>query len=235
MKEIYGNISSIETGFVDGPGVRAVVYMQGCPLRCLYCHNPENWCINVQKNLYTPKQLLEKIKRYKPYFGEDGGVTFSGGEPLVQSDFLLEVLKLCKNENIHTALDTSGSSKFNIEILNYIDLVILDIKAISSKEYVKITGKNIDQFNYFLQECQKRSIKLWLRQVIIPNINDKPEDIRNLKNFIKNINNVQKVELLPYHIMGKEKYKKLGIKYKLEETQPMDLKQIKELEKLLWE
>lgn len=233
MKEIVGNISSIETGFVDGPGIRAVVYMQGCPLRCLYCHNPETWDQGSKKNMMTAKQVLDKISRYKSYFGEDGGVTFSGGEPLNQPEFLLEALKLCKNKGYHTALDTSGYGKNYTELLDYVDLVILDIKAVDEDQYKYITGKKIQNFHNFLNVVQKKNIPLWLRQVIVPNINDTKENIIKLKEFASNVKNVQKIELLPYHDMAKDKYKKLGLKYRLEDTLPMDKKKIKLLEKYL--
>lgn len=232
MKEIVGNISSIETGFVDGPGVRAVVYFQGCPLRCLYCHNPETW-ETINKNLMTPNQVMEKISRYKAYFGKDGGITFSGGEPLMQPKFLLEVLKLCKKEGYHTAIDTSGYGVVDGDLLDYVDLVILDVKSVDENEYKYITGKDINTFNNFLNLVQQKNIPLWIRQVIVPNINDTKESILKLKDFVKNIKNVQKVELLPYHDMAKNKYKKLNINYRLENTKPMDKNKLKELEKIL--
>ena len=232
MSEILGNISSIETGFVDGPGVRCVVYMQGCPLRCQYCHNPETWS-NEQKNLMTPMQVLKKIKRYSSYFGDEGGVTFSGGEPLAQPEFLLEVLKLCKQNNIHTVLDTSGQGKTYDELLNYVDLVILDVKATDLNSYKNITSGNIEIFNNFLNACQQKNKPLWIRQVIVPNINNTKQNILKLADFINKLKNVQKVELLPYHDMAKCKYQKLGIKYKLENTPPMDKQECKNLQKIL--
>ena len=234
MKEIFGNISSIETGFVDGPGVRAVVYMQGCPLRCLYCHNPETWNAKEEKNKITPFKLIEKLNRYKPYFGEEGGVTFSGGEPLMQQDFLLEALRLCKKNGLNTAIDTSGCAEIKNEFLNYVDLVILDIKATNDQDFMNLTGGNMSLFNLFLSTCPQKNKPLWIRHVVVPGVNDKKEDILKLKNFISTIKNVQRVELLPYHDMGKQKYKKLGIKYRLENTPAMDLNRIKELEKILW-
>lgn len=233
MQEILGNISSIETGFVDGPGVRVVVYLQGCPLRCLYCHNPETWNNNQIKNQMSPSEIIEKIKRYNSYITPNGGVTFSGGEPLMQSEFLLQVLKLCKQKGYHTALDTSGVGENYEELLNYVDLVILDVKATNQNEYTNITGLKMDMFNNFLITVQKKNIPLWIRQVIVPNINDTKQNIINLKNFVSKLNNVQKVELLPYHDLAKSKYQKLGINYRLKETPPMDKQKLKELQKLL--
>lgn len=229
-----GNINSIETlGLKDGPGVRVVIFLQGCPLRCVFCHNPETWD-NKTNILMTPLETIQLIKKYKNYFGIDGGITFSGGEPLMQPDYLLETLKLCKKENINTCLDTSGIYTKNVEeILNYVDLVILDIKAIDNNGFTKITSNKIDKFLDFLDICQKLNKPLWLRQVIIPKINDNIEYIYKLKEFIKNIKNVQNIELLPYHTMAKEKYKNLNIPYVLENTKAMDKLKCDELEKIL--
>ncbi len=237
MGNVKGNISSVESmGLVDGPGIRYVVFLQGCELRCLYCHNPETWERNKKKNLITPKKLIEQVKKYKNYFGEDGGITFSGGEPLLQPTFLLECLKLCKKENIHTALDTAGVGFGNYEeILDYTDLVILDIKAVKEKDYEKITGQKMMRFKEFLKICQKKRKPLWIRQVIVPGMNDNNENIKNLKNFIAKIKYVEKVELLPYKTVGTHKYNELGLKYRLEGISDMDEKRCKDLENILKE
>lgn len=219
-------------GLVDGPGVRFVVFMQGCPLRCAYCHNPETWS-DKKKIEMTAEELVKKILKYKPYFGDDGGVTFSGGEPLKQPEFLLEALKECKKHNLHTCLDTSGFGENYEEILDYVDLVILDVKAIVPEKYKALTGQAMDKYNKFLETCQAKNKKLWLRQVIVPGYNDTKEDILKLEDYIKNIKNVERVELLPYHSMAKEKYKNLGIKYRLENVIDMDKEKCKQLEKLL--
>ena len=230
---IKGNIDSFESmGLVDGPGVRFVVFMQGCPLRCAYCHNPETWA-DEKKIEMTAEELVKKVLKYKPYFGDDGGVTFSGGEPLHQPKFLLEALKECKKYGINTCLDTSGAGDEYDEILDYVDLVILDVKAIDAEKYKALTGQNIERYNRFLATCQKKKKRLWLRQVIVPGYNDTEADILRLKEYIKNIENVERVELLPYHSMAKEKYKKLGIKYRLENVLDMDKEKCKKLEKLL--
>ncbi len=181
----------------------------------------------------TPNDLLEKILKYKSYFGENGGVTFSGGEPLLQPKFLLEVLKLCKEHGIHTALDTAGHGKNYEKLLNFVDLVILDIKATCEKEYKNITGKSMALFLDFLNTCQKLNMPLWLRQVIIPGINDTEEKINNLNEFIKNIKNIERVELLPYHNMAMGKYEELKLGYILKDTPPMDKDKCKQLEKLI--
>lgn len=231
-----GNINSIETmGLVDGPGIRIVIFLQGCPLRCLFCHNPETWS-KAENQEMTPEEALKKVLRYKNYFGENGGVTFSGGEPLLQPDFLLETLKLCKENNINTALDTSGVNNYTgnkEEILKYVDLVIWDIKAINKEGYKKMTSKEIDESLEFLTICQKLNKKMWLRQVIVPGINDTEEYILKLKDFIKPLKNIEKVELLPYHVLGVEKYKKMGLKYRLDGVEAMDVERCKELEKIL--
>lgn len=231
--EILGNIDSFESmGLVDGPGVRFVVFMQGCPLRCVYCHNPETWS-DEKKIQMTPSDLVKKILKYKPYFGTEGGVTFSGGEPLHQPEFLLEALKECKKNGIHTCLDTSGAGENYDEILDYCDLIILDVKELDEEKYKKLTGQNMDWFKNFLKKCQEKHKKMWLRQVIVPGYNDTEESVLKLKDFVSKLHNIEKVELLPYHSMAKEKYKKLGIKYRLENVLDMNKEKCKELEKLL--
>ena len=231
-----GYINSIETmGLVDGPGIRVVIFLQGCKLRCLFCHNPETW--NSKSSLkVTSKQIVDEIRKYRSYIELGGGVTFSGGEPLFQSEFLLETLKLCKKAGIHTAIDTAGTGydkNLLDDILKYTDLVILDIKAIDYENYKKITGKSIDEFNYFCEVLNNHQNKLWIRQVIVPTINDTKDYIIKLKKYLKKFNNIEKAELLPYHTMGIEKYDKLGIKYRLENINDMDKKRCKELEKIL--
>ena len=233
---VLGNVASIEmSGFVDGPGVRVIVFLQGCPLRCLYCHNPDIAFFNDEKKLMTPNEVVEKVLRYKTYFGKDGGVTFSGGEPLIQDKFLIETLKLFKQNNISTALDTSGVGVVESyeEILNYVDTVLLDIKAVDPADYKALTGLEMDRFNKFLAACQKKKVDLWLRQVIVPNINDTTQNILKLKNYISKIKNVKKVELLPYHDMAKNKYAKLELEYRLKDTPPMNKKKCQELQALL--
>lgn len=235
---VKGSIDSVETmGLVDGPGIRYVVFLQGCKLRCLFCHNPETWKME-EKNTTTAEELIDKIKRYKNYFGKEGGVTFSGGDPLCQPEFLLECLKQCKQEGIHTCLDTSGvgcNKELYPEILSYTDLVILDIKAVTPEAYKKMTGYPMKDFSEFLELCQKLEKKLWLRQVIVPGINDTEEYILELKKYIKNIKNVERVELLPYHLYGVEKYKKLGIPYRLDGVPAMKKEDLDKLNQILQE
>lgn len=231
-----GYIHSIETmGLVDGPGVRIVIFMQGCSLRCLFCHNPDTWQSKSNKKV-TSKEIVDLVRKYRSYIELGGGVTFSGGEPLFQSEFLLEMLKLCKKAGIHTCIDTSGTGydkKYLDNILKYTDLVILDIKAIDEVNYKKITGKDMGDFNYFKERLLINNNKIWLRQVIVPTINDNEEYIVKLREYIKDFKNIEKIEFLPYHTIGIEKYKKLNIKYKLESINSMNKDRCKYLENLL--
>jgi len=231
-----GYIHSIETmGLVDGPNIRVVIFMQGCPLRCSFCHNPDTWK-SISKLKMKSNEVVDEIRKYRPYIEMGGGVTFSGGEPLLQSKFLLEMLKMCKKAGIHTCIDTSGtgySKKYLDEILKYTDLVILDIKAIEPKSYKKITKRTMDMFNDFIEKLNSINTAVWIRQVVIPGINDNEEYILRLKEYIKQINNVEKIELLPYHTMGIEKYKKLRLRYKLKGIEEMNKERCKELEELL--
>ncbi len=216
------SIDSIETfGLVDGPGIRCVVFFNGCKLRCKYCHNPEMW--TKKNNNYTIEDLFNKIMRSKPYFKNNGGVTFSGGEPLLHSDFIIEVSKLLKKENIHTAIDTSGVGLGNYDdILKYIDLVILDIKHTDNDIYKQITGMNIEEVEKFIKSLNKSNKKVWIRQVIIPEITDTKQYMDNLAKYIKKIKNIEKIEFLPFHRLGEEKYKILGIDYPYKENIDMD-------------
>lgn len=237
MKKILGRISSIESmGLLDGPGIRFVAFLQGCKLRCKYCHNPETWDVNGRSKITSPEELIKKISRFKNYFGTDGGVTFSGGEPLLQPEFLLECLKLCKKENIHTCIDTAGVGFGEYdEILDYTDLVILDIKAVDEGEYRELTGQDIKYFNQFLSVTQRKNKKLWLRQVIVPNMNDDREHIVALCEFAKKLKNVEKVELLPYKTIGVHKYRDLNIPYRLDGVPELSEEKLDELNKILKE
>lgn len=232
---LKGKIHSIESmGLVDGPGIRVIVFMQGCALRCKYCHNPDTWVTEGGKE-YTPEEIVNKIKRFKTYFERSGGgVTFSGGDPLRQPEFLIETLKRCKEEGIHTCLDTSGVGLGEYdEILKYTDLVLFDVKHLTAEGYKYMTGINIDESLKFLEACKKCDTKLWIRQVVVPGLTDNEEYITELGKFIKTLNNVEKVELLPYHLLGVNKYETMGIKYRLEGTPAMDKEKCKELYKLL--
>lgn len=232
--EILGKITDIETmGSADGPGVRLVVFLAGCKLRCLYCHNPETWNIDKFKREISSEEILNLYNKYKVYYGDKGGVTFSGGEPLLQSKFVAQTCKLLKKNNINIVLDTAGVGANYEQVLNLVDLVILDVKAVDEDEYKILTGRDITEFNKFLELCQNLNKKLWLRQVIVPNINDDEQHIIKFKTFASKLKNVERIELLAYHSMAKNKYKELGLKYRLDSTPDMDQQKLKKLEKLL--
>ncbi|WP_024614410.1 pyruvate formate-lyase-activating protein [Clostridium sp. Ade.TY] len=224
-----GLIHSMETmGLVDGPGIRVVVFMQGCSLRCKYCHNPDTWEYGVGEKI-TPENLVKKLKRYKAYFDTSkGGVTFSGGEPLRQPEFLIEALKLCKKEGIHTCIDTAGSGiGMYDEILKYTDLVLFDVKDVTKEGYKNVTLVDMDESLKFIEAMKKNETKMWIRHVVVPGLTDGEEHIKEFKEFIKTFDNVEKVELLPYHLLGVNKYEKIGIKYPLEGVEAMDKEVIK--------
>ena len=224
-----GSIDSIETlGLVDGPGIRCVVFLNGCRLRCKYCHNPEMW--SRKDDNYTVDELVNKLLRYKPYFNETGGVTFSGGEPLLQSEFLIEVMSKLKNEGIHICLDTAGIGKGNYEkIVSLCDLILFDVKHVSENGYHDLTGGHINECEEFLYEVNKQNKPVWIRQVIVPGINDNEEYLLDLKDYLNKINRIEKIDFLPYHKMGDEKYKKLNIKNPLDEVPIMDKIKCEEL------
>lgn len=221
---ISGSINSFETfGLVDGPGIRTVVFLNGCQLRCKYCHNPEMW--KLQEYNYTPLEVVEKCKKNKPYFGNKGGVTFSGGEPLLQYEFLVETCKLLKKEDIHVAVDTAGVGLGDYrELLQNIDMVLLDIKHITKNGYIDITNFDyLDKFFEFVNQLNETNVEVWIRQVIVPGVHDNEEYILELSNFIKKyIKNVTRVGFLPYHKLGSEKYETLGIDYPYKEINEMD-------------
>ena len=226
-----GRIHSIETmGLVDGPGIRVVVFFQGCGLRCVYCHNPDTWN-DKDGNEYDSEDLVRKIKRYESYFSRSGGgVTFSGGDPLRQPEFLLEVLKECKKEGIHTCLDTSGVGFGDYdEILKYTDLVLYDVKHLTKDGYLEMTGNKIDETNKFLEAVKRVGTKLWIRQVVVPGITDSEKYMASLRNFVKSLENVEKVELLPYHLLGVNKYENMKLKYRLDGVPAMNKEVCKEL------
>ena len=210
-----GRINSIQTlGTVDGPGVRFVLFMQGCPLRCAYCHNPDTWDFSGGDETEA-REILEKIKRYREYFGEDGGVTVSGGEPTVQAEFVRELFYLCKQEGIHTALDTSGCLwNENISrLLDVTDLCLLDYKMCDAEKYEKYTKCQKESVDRFLFELQTREIDTWLRQVIVKGINDSPDEVQRLYDVAAAHSCVKKVELLKFRKLCAPKYENLGIEF----------------------
>lgn len=223
------SIDSIESfGLVDGPGIRTVIFFNGCKLRCKYCHNPEMW--NKKEENYSVDDIVNKIKRFKPYYRDNGGVTYSGGEPLLHVDFLIELSKRLKEENINIALDTAGCGvgKYD-ELLKYIDLIILDIKHVEPSSFKNLTGFEKTESLKFIDSLNRSNKKVWIRQVIIPDVNDSYEYIDKLHEFLKNIKNIEKVEFLPYHKLGSEKYIALNIFNPYKDKREMDKEKCDEL------
>ena len=226
---MLGKIHSIESfGTVDGPGIRFVVFMQGCILKCKYCHNRDTWDMKSGKEI-TVQELVNEIKRYKPYMDtSNGGVTISGGEPLLQSEFLIDLFKQLKRIRIHTALDTSGALPITDkikELLKFTDLVLLDIKHIDDNKCISLTGQSNKNTLEFAKYLNSQKIPIWIRQVLVPGITDDEKDLSNLRNFLDTLEMVKKVEVLPYHNMGKFKWKELGDIYPLENT-PLPSKEL---------
>lgn len=239
---MVGQIHSIETfGTVDGPGIRFVLFVKGCPLRCAYCHNPDTWDPH-SNNQMTPEEVLTQVMKYKNYYGDKGGITISGGEPLLQIDFLIELTSLCKKNGINTAVDTSGivydednpdlMKKFDT-LIQSVDLFLLDIKQIDEQKHIKLTtksNKNVLKFARYLDAHDK---KMWIRHVLVPGITTGEEDLRKTYEFIHSLKNVEKVEVLPYHTLGVHKYKDLGIPYRLEGVEPPTKEQVQMAKKIL--
>ena len=227
-KQIKGYVHSLESfGSVDGPGVRYVIFLSGCAMRCQFCHNPDTWKIK-QGELYTADELLKKALRYKGYWGSKGGITVSGGEPLLQMDFLTEFFKKAKAEGVHTNLDTSGNPFTDqepwhsgwLELMKYTDLVMLDIKQIEDDKHRELTGfsnKNILDLAQYLSDQGKH---MWIRHVLVPGITTDEADLKKTAEFIRTLKTVDRVEVLPYHKLGIQEWERLGIPYKLEGIDP---------------
>ena len=215
----YAKVHSIESfGTVDGPGIHFVLFLQGCHLQCKYCHNRDTWDMNggEYKSL---DDIFEKIMKYKNYIYPNGGVTVTGGEPLLQVKFLIELFEKLKKEHIHTCVDTSGMVALTDDIkklLYLTDLVLLDIKHIDSKKCKNLVGFNNEKELAFARYLSDNNIHMWIRQVLVPGYTDDEQDLLKLKDFINSLNTVDKVEILPYHDMGRYKWEKLGLKYELD-------------------
>ena len=231
MENISGRIHSVQSlGAVDGPGLRFVVFMQGCPLRCAYCHNPDTW--NFAGGEETdPSALVKRILRFRPYFGEDGGVTVTGGEPLQQPEFVAELFRLLHQEGIHTALDTSGAGdlKKAEKVLQNTDLVLADLKFSTEEEYRRYCKGSLASTEAFLRQVEKQKIPLWIRHVVVPGLTDIPEKLEAIYKTAKKYTNLQKIEWLPFHTMCLEKYEQMGIPFPLKGTEPMDKERLKKL------
>ena len=232
MGETLGRVHSVESfGSADGPGVRYIVFLKGCNMRCKYCHNPDTWAKcgeNDGAKLMTPQEVLKTAMRYKAYWKQTGGITVSGGEALLQIDFVTELFKLAKEKGVNTCLDTSGNpftveepffGKFN-ELMKYTDLFMLDIKHIDDEQHKILTGhsnKNILEFARYLSDIKK---PIWIRHVLVPERSDYDEYLERLHDFIETLDNVEKVEVLPYHTLGEYKWKELGYDYPLAGIDP---------------
>lgn len=219
-----GRIHSFQSlGTVDGPGVRAVVFMQGCPLRCICCHNPDTWAFDGGTTA-TPDELAKKILRLKAYFGKEGGVTVSGGEPLMQAGFVSELFRICKSEGISCALDTSGCIYNDDvdELISLCDIVLLDYKYTNDADYKAKCGCSLGQVESFLEKLEEKNKRVWIRQVIIPGITDNEESLDKLYNLRKKYSCIEKIELLPFRKLCIEKYKAMGIEFPLNGTPEAD-------------
>lgn len=238
-----GYIHSKESfGTVDGPGIRYVLFMQGCPLRCVYCHNPDTWEIGKGEKI-TPDEVLQEFNKNRSFYSK-GGITVTGGEPLLQVDFLTELFKKAKEEKIHTCIDTSGIT-YNTdnpaymqkldELMKYTDLVMLDIKHIDPESHKKLTSKDNSRILEFAKYLETKKIPLWVRHIIIEGYTDKPEDLRKLGEFIGKLKNLKALDVLPYHTMGVNKYKEMGISYPLEGMEALPMEKAVEAKKYILE
>lgn len=232
----YAKVHSVESfGTVDGPGIRFVLFLQGCHLQCKYCHNRDTW--DMKGGSYKSlDEIFNKIMNYKNYICPNGGVTITGGEPLLQAKFIFELFTKLRKQNIHTCIDTSGMVALTEDIkkvLSVTDLVLLDIKHIDSKKCKELVGFSNKLELDFAKYLSDNDIPIWIRQVLIPGYTDDEQDLLKLKDFIASLKTIQKVELLPYHDMGKFKWKKLGIKYDLEGIRPANLQDINKAKEIL--
>lgn len=241
MENLVGIVHSTESfGASDGPGIRFIIFLKGCKMRCKYCHNPDTWGKNGGTEM-TADELLQKAEKYRSYWKSDGGITVSGGEPLLQIDFLLELFKKAKARGINTCIDTAGQpfttekewlDKFD-ELMKYTDLVMLDIKQMNNARHKKITSfsnENILQMARYLDEKGK---KMWIRHVLVPTLSNFDEDLKALREFTDSLKNVERVDLLPYHTMGKFKWENLGLKYPLENVPTPTPEQILNAKRIL--
>lgn len=231
-----GRLHSIETfGAVDGPGIRTVFFLQGCPARCLYCHNPDSWGKDSGETI-TTESVVHTAKRGMPYYGREGGVTFSGGEPLLQGQFLVEAMDALAEERIRSVIDTSGTwvDEFTKPAIERSQLLLLDVKHSNSETFQEITGLNQDNLYRIIDLANEADKPLWIRQVIVPGINDTEENVEELKEFVRvRVKHVYQIELLGYHNMAIEKWDRLGIPYKLRDVPPMDRGRLARLSQLL--
>lgn len=250
MEEVLGNVHSVESfGSADGPGVRYIVFLKGCQMRCKYCHNPDTWaspCGSMDQpkpgdHWQSPKEVLAKAKRYKAYWKKNGGITVSGGEALLQIDFVYQLFALAKKEGIHTCLDTSGNpftkeepffSKFR-KLLEVTDLFMLDIKEMDADKHRQLTGQdnaNILEMARYLSDQGKA---MWIRHVLVPGITDDEKDLLALRDFVGSLQTVERLEILPYHTLGVFKWKELGLSYGLEGIEPPTAEEVRRAKDIL--
>ncbi len=229
-----GYLHSFESfGTKDGPGIRFVVFMQGCPLRCLYCHNPDTWNVSDNKMEMTTDEVFTEITKVKNFI-KTGGVTVSGGEPLLQADFVLELFKLCKQNNIHTAVDTSGyllNDKIK-EVLNYTDLVLLDIKHINPEKYKNLTARPLEPTLKFIEYLGEINKPVWLRYVLVPGFTNDEKDLKEWAEYVSRFKNIERVDILPFHQMGIHKWEQVGREYKLKDVPTPTQEEIKKTEEI---
>ena len=231
---MQGYINSFESfGTKDGPGIRFVVFMQGCPLRCLYCHNVDTWELRDKNYINSPEEVIAELNKVKAFL--TGGITVSGGEPLLQADFVLELFKLCKENNIHTALDTSGYifTEKSKKVLEYTDLVLLDIKHIDKEMYKKITSVDLEPTLNFLKYLEEIKKPTWIRYVLLPGYSDDIKDLNEWANFVSKFSVVKRVDILPFHQMAIYKWEKTEREYKLKDTKTPTKDEIKKAEDIL--
>lgn len=228
-----GRVHSIQTlSGLDGPGLRCVVFLQGCPMRCRYCHNPDTWDFSAGQAM-TAEEVVAAARRYRPYFGAAGGITLSGGEPLAQPAFAEAILSACKLEGLHTALDTSGClfGEAAMPLLRRVDLLLLDIKHTDAGKYRDLTGGDLQRPLALLDYATAERIPTWIRQVIVPGWNDSLEDVRALAKLLAGRGNVRKVELLPLSTLAREKYRALGLPFPMAHAVPPSLETVKSLQR----
>lgn len=236
-----GKVHSFESfGAVDGPGIRFVVFLQGCPYRCLYCHNPDTWNF-FDGETYSAQEIISKAMRFKEYWGKEGGITVSGGEPLAQIDFLIELFEMAKARNISTCIDTSGAvftyeepffGKFE-KLMSLTDLLLVDIKHIDDEKHIHITRhsrKNPKEMFEYLSSIDK---PIWIRYVLVPGLTDDEDDLKATADFISSLNNVKKIDVLPYHSLGVAKYQEMNIPYPLKDVYPPEPRSISKAETIL--
>lgn len=239
---VTGNIHSIESfGTVDGPGIRFVVFVQGCPLRCKYCHNVDTRSIGTGKEI-SSEQIIAELTDYRPFIrASGGGITVSGGEPLLQMPFLTELFRLCKTVGVHTAIDTSGGCYVDTprfhrvfdELAKYTDLILLDLKEIDPEKHKWLTGVPNQRILAFARYLSDKKIPVWIRHVLVPGVTDSESDLIRLGAFVATLSNVERVDILPYHRMGIYKWQALGLKYELDKIDPPSEQDIKRARRLL--